>query len=795
MTSENSLVIDAKPESPGSLPVLPLKNSVLFPHLFMPLSAGRPTSLAAVEASLATEEKTFLAVALKNPDVEMPNADDLYTVGTRAVIKKMARSGAGIELLVQGVERVSLVGLDQSEPYLRARVRPLPLPDDQGTEVEALRRAVLEQTARALELAHPEGGFNIDQLAAQAPDPLILAFLVGSMMSLDVAKEQALLEAASRVEALRLVHGYLAHELQVLELRSKITSQAQNEMGKEQREYLLRQQLRAIQGELGETNPERAGVQELRDRLIAADLPEEVHKEFERELGRMERLPAAAPDYQITRTYLELVLELPWRKSTEDDLDLGKAERVLDEDHFDLEKIKERILEHLAVLKLNPRAKAPILCFVGPPGVGKTSLGQSIARSLERQFERMSLGGLHDESELRGHRRTYIGAMPGRIIQAIRRAGVNNPVLMLDEIDKLGRDFRGDPTAALLEVLDPAQNSTFRDNYLDMPFDLSKVFFVATANALDVIPAALLDRMEVLRLSGYSEEEKLQIAMRYLVPRQLTQAGLSPIQLTITPEAIRRVIAGYTREAGVRDLERMLARVARKVARKVAQGEIQPIVVEPDNLVEMVGPERFFLEQARVILEPGVAIGLAWTEAGGDVLYVEASLLPGTRGLRLTGQLGAVMRESARAAQTYVWSHASKLGVNPKRFRQAGLHIHVPAGAVPKDGPSAGVTMATAVTSLYTGLPVRSHTAMTGEITLTGLVLPVGGIKDKVLAAHRAGIRRVILPKANEKDLRELPESVRQAMEFTVAERIEHVLAAAIPELTSRLAQIPAAQK
>ena len=587
--------------------------------------------------------------------------------------------------------------------------------------------------------------------------------------------------------------SYLTQELQVLELRQKITSQAQNEMGKEQREYLLRQQLRAIQGELGESNPERAEVQELRDRLIAADLPEDVHKEFERELGRMERLPAAAPDYQITRTYLELVLELPWRKSTEDDLDLDKAQRVLDEDHFDLEKIKERILEHLAVLKLNPEAKAPILCFVGPPGVGKTSLGQSIARSLGRQFERMSLGGLHDESELRGHRRTYIGAMPGRIIQAIRRAGVNNPVLMLDEIDKLGRDFRGDPDGRALEVLDPAQNSTFRDNYLDMPFDLSKVFFIATANALDVIPAALLDRMEVLRLSGYSEEEKMDIAARYLIPQQLAQAGLTPIQLTISALAVRRIIAGYTREAGVRDLERMLARVARKVARKFAQGETQPIVVEPENLGEMLGPERFFQEHARVILEPGVATGLAWTEAGGDVLYVEASLLPGTRGLRLTGQLGAVMRESARAAQTYVWSHAEKLGVNPKRFRQAALHLHVPAGAVPKDGPSAGVTMATAVTSLYTGLPIRSHTAMTGEITLTGLVLPVGGIKEKLLAAHRAGIRRVILPKANEKDLRELPESVRQEMEFTLAERIETVLKAAIPELAARLAEIPAA--
>ncbi len=788
MSDENQIVVDARTQSPDGLPALPLKTSVLFPHLFMPLSVGRPVSMAAVEAVLATEEKTFLAIALRNPQVDVPTtAEDLHTIGTRAVIKKMARSGAGIELLVQGVERVSIVKVEQFQPYLRVRVQPLPLPDDSGPEVEALRRAILELTARALELAHPEGGFNIEQLAAQAPDPLILAYLVGSMLSLDLAREQTLLEAPSRLEALRLIHGYLSHELQVLELRSKITSQAQTEMGKEQREYLLRQQLRAIQGELGETSPERAEVEELRDRLITADLPEEVRKEFERELGRMERLPPAAPDYQITRGYLEFVLELPWRKFTADVIDLDKAQHVLDEDHYDLEKIKERILEHLAVLKLNPQAKSPILCFAGPPGVGKTSLGQSIARALGRQFERMSLGGLHDESELRGHRRTYIGAMPGRVIQAIRRAGVSNPVVMLDEIDKLGRDYRGDPTAALLEILDPAQNSTFRDNYLDMPYDLSKVFFIATANAIDVIPAALLDRMEVLRLSGYSEEEKLHIATRYLVPRQVEHSGLSPVQLTITPEALRRVITGYTREAGVRDLERMIARVTRRVARKVAQGETQPIVVEPGNLAEMLGPERFFLEQARSFLEPGVATGLAWTEAGGDVLYVEASLLPGARGLRLTGQLGAVMKESARAAQTYVWSHAEKLGVKPAKFRHSGVHIHVPAGAVPKDGPSAGVTMATALASLYTGLPVRSHTAMTGEITLTGLVLPVGGIKEKMLAAHRAGIRRVIVPKANEKDLQEIPESVRQDMEFTTAERIEDVLKAAIPELEFRL--------
>ncbi len=687
---------------------------------------------------------------------------------------------------------MALVRLEQTEPFLLARVRPLPIPDDQGPEVEALRRAVLDLTAQAIALSQA-GGISIEQLAAQAQDALMLAYLIGSMLSLDVPREQALLEAPTRLEALRLLHGYLTHELKVLELRQKIASQAQTEMSKEQRDYMLRQQLQAIQQELGEKNPESQEVEELRRRFDEADLPEVVRKEVERDLRRLERLPSAAPDYQITRSYLELVLELPWHRGTDDVLDLGRAQDVLDEDHYDLEKIKERILEHLAVLKLNPRAKAPILCFVGPPGVGKTSLGQSIARALDRKIERMSLGGLHDEAELRGHRRTYIGAMPGRIIQAIRRAGVNNPVLMLDEVDKLGRDFRGDPTSALLEILDPAQNATFRDNYLDLPFDLSKVFFITTANALDVIPAPLLDRMEVLALSGYSEEEKVQIAARYLVPRQREEAGLGPDQLAIPPEVIRLIISRYTREAGVRELERMIGRVARKVARRFAEGRTDPVTIGAGDLEELLGPERFFLERARQSLEPGVATGLAWTEAGGDVLYVEARLLPGARGLRLTGQLGDVMRESARAALTFVWSNAPQLGVDPDVFRHTGVHIHVPAGAVPKDGPSAGVTMATALTSLYTKLAVSSDTAMTGEITLAGLVLPVGGIKEKVLAAHRSGIRRIILPAANEKDLRELPESVRRDLTFTVAERIEDVLRAAIPELIPRLAAVPVA--
>jgi ATP-dependent Lon protease len=512
-----------------------------------------------------------------------------------------------------------------------------------------------------------------------------------------------------------------------------------------------------------------------------------VRKEADRELKRLERLPSAAPDHQVIRTYLDLIVELPWRKTTEDILDLSHARQVLEEDHYGLKEIKERILEHLAVLKLNPEAKAPILCFVGPPGVGKTSLGQSIARALGRKFERMSLGGLHDEAELRGHRRTYIGAMPGRIIQAIRRAGVTNPLLMLDEVDKLGRDFRGDPAAALLEVLDPAQNNQFRDNYLDLPFDLSKVFFITTANTLDSVPQPLLDRMETLRLAGYSEEEKIQIARRYLIPRQIGQAGLKAEQVTIPEESLRAVIGRYTREAGVRQLERALGRLARKIALRFAEGPAEPVTVRAEDLPEMLGPERFFLERAREELPPGVATGLAWTETGGDVLYVEATLLPGGRGLTLTGQLGEIMQESAKAAHSLLWSIADRLAVDRQHFRNSGVHIHVPAGAIPKDGPSAGVALVAGLASLYTRCAVRQDTAMTGEITLTGLVLPVGGIKEKVLAARRAGIRRVVLPKENQKDLRELPDSVRNETEFVFVSRIEDVLRAVIPDLAERV--------
>jgi len=777
-----------------TLPLLPLKNTVLFPYLLMPLSVGRASSLAAVEAALATEEKEIVVFAQRDPSVDTPKQDDLYAVGTKAIIRKMSRSGNGhVELLVLGMERVAVIKVDESEPYLRARVHPLPLPEDKSAELEALQGALVELATSAIALAQPGSQQEVARLLATSnEDPLRLAFLLASMFSLDLEKQQSLLESTARVDALRLMHAYLAHEVQVLELRNKINSEAHNEMSKEQRDYLLRQQMRAIQQELGEKGGEQAEVDQLRDRLAKTDLPEDVRKEAERELSKLEKLPPQAPDYHVIRTYLEYVLELPWRTRTEDNLDIANARQVLDEDHFNLKEVKERILEQLGVLKLNPEAKSPILCFVGPPGVGKTSLGQSIARALNRKFERMSLGGLHDEAELRGHRRTYIGAMPGRVIQAMRRAGANNPVVMLDEIDKLGHDFRGDPAHALLEVLDPEQNKAFRDNYLDLPFDLTKVLFICTANALDTVPRPLLDRMEILRLSGYSEEEKMQIARRFLIPRQLKETGLQAEQCVFTDEALRKIISGYTREAGLRRLERAIGRVTRKVALRFAEGKTESVAVTPDEVSEMLGPEVFTPEQMRRDMPAGVATGLAWTETGGDVLYIEATLLPDGKGMTLTGQLGEVMQESAKAAQSYIWSHADDFGIDPRVFKHSGVHVHVPAGAIPKDGPSAGVTMATALTSLYTKLPARTDTAMTGEITLTGLVLPIGGVKEKVLAARRAGIKRVVLPRANQKDIREVPEEARDEMEFLFADRIEDVLNALIPQLSERCAPLRA---
>lgn len=775
-------------------PVLPVKNTVLFPYLITPLSVGRPGSVAAVEAALASEDKVLAVFTQKDASVEQPQAADLHDVGCLAVMKRMARGEEGFQLVVQGAERVRLLEAHQREgtrkdAYLSARVQRIPPPQDADAETEALHRATLDLAKKMQELVQPQVQIGLGHIISEVTDPLHQIYLLASLLSLETDKEIALLAAPTRREATQLVYDHLNHEVQVLELRNKIASQAQSEMSREQREYMLRQQLRAIQEELGERSPEQSDVAELRKKMEETDLPELVRKEVERELTRLERLPSAAPDYQLTRTYIELAIELPWKKVTEDNLDLDRARTILDEDHFDLDEVKDRIIEHLAVMKLNPGAKAPILCFVGAPGVGKTSLGQSIARSLGRRFERMSLGGLHDEAELRGHRRTYIGAMPGRIIRAIRRAGVRNPLLMLDEVDKLGRDFRGDPAAALMEILDPAQNFEFQDNYLDLPFDLSKVFFITTANTLDTIPRPLLDRMEVLRLSGYSNEEKAEIARRYLIQRRLEEAGLRAEQLGIPDETLDYVIRHYTREAGVRELERTLGRIARKVATDVARGRTEPVTVKPEDLGDLLGPERFLPEQVRQQLSPGVAAGLAWTEAGGDVLYVEATLLPEGKELTLTGQLGNVMQESARAAQSYLWSRSEALGIDKDTIRKSGVHIHVPAGAIPKDGPSAGVTMAAALASLYSSCPARSDTAMTGEITLSGLVLPVGGMKEKILAAHRSGIRRVIIPKDNQKDLREIPQEVRAELELIPAGRIEEVLAASIPGLAERFAE------
>lgn len=776
-----------------SLPVLPLKNTVLFPGLMLPLTVGRKPTQAAVDAALATEEKEIFVISQKDSSVEQPTQEDLYATGVVAIVRRINKHPNGImELMVMGEERANLQSLDQvadedgNLTYLRARVEMSPLPKDTDTEVEALERDIVDLATRAMTLANGDTPADLGRILQGQEDPLRMVFLLASMMSLPVDKEQLLLEAATRIDALRTLHKYLAHEVEVLELKTKIASEARNEMSKEQRDYMLRQQMKAIQQELGDKDAD-GELNDLRDKIAKADLPEAARKEVDREMKKLERANQASPDYQVTRTWMDFVLDLPWHATTEDNLDIPNARTILDEDHYELKEVKDRILEHLSVMKLNPNAKAPILVFAGPPGVGKTSLGQSIARALGRKFERMSLGGMHDEAELRGHRRTYIGAMAGRLLQAMRRAGTKNPVILLDEIDKVGRDFRGDPAHALLEVLDPEQNKTFRDNYLDLDFDLSKVMFLCTANTLDTVPRPLLDRMEIIRLSGYSEEEKVQIARRYIIPRQITETGLKPEQVEFTDRGLSFIIGGYTREAGLRRLERSIAKVVRKVALRIVEGSLDKFVIDETQVSELLGPEVVQPERFRKKLPPGVVTGLAWTETGGDVLYLEATLLPQGKGLTITGQLGEVMQESMRTAQSYIWSHAEDLGLDPKLFKEYGLHLHVPAGAIPKDGPSAGVTAVTAMTSAYTKLPVRNDTAMTGEITLTGLVLPIGGVKEKVLAARRAGMKRVILPAANKKDLRDVPETVQKEMEFLFVETAEEVLSAMIEGLNEVL--------
>ena len=754
--------------------------------------------MAAIEAAM-DEGRQFIAVAQKDPNQDNPEFADLFSVGTIAKITRVEKQEGGAQVIVQGDRRVRLLAEEDSAEFIRARCESLVELDLSETgsdshEVEALIHVNRELAQRIAALFDGDSGKQIyQQLVGHITDPVVQMYRIASLANLDVAKQQSTLECETTLALMQHVNGILTHELRVTELRREIAERARDDIEKQQREHVLRQQKQTIEEALGESG-EDEDIAELRGQLKEAELPEEIKSEVDRELKRLARMSANAADYQVARAYLELVAELPWHAATEDNLNLEHAQEILDEDHYGLDDVKERILESLAVMQLNPASKAPILCLVGPPGVGKTSLGKSIARAMGREFERLSLGGLHDEAELRGHRRTYIGAMPGRILQALRRSAVVNPILMLDELDKLGQDFRGDPSAALMEILDPAQNKEFRDNYLNLPYDLSKVMFITTANTLDGTPRPLLDRMEVLEVSGYSDMEKQAIANSYLIPRQREEAGLTPSQLNITPEALSFAIQRYTREAGVRGLERVMGRLSRKRARQVVEAKarnekIDVAEIDVEQIIELLGPERFKRDLNRKHVSAGVAAGLAWTESGGDVLYIEATLIPKEEKVTLTGHLGQVMQESAKAARSYVWHIAESIGIKASGIENQGIHIHVPAGAVPKDGPSAGVTMATAIASAYSGLATAPNIAMTGELTLTGLVLPVGGVKEKILAAHRAGFKHIILPRDNKSDLTKLPATVLKELKFTLADTLQDVLKVAIPQMKQETKQ------
>ena len=767
-------------EFPAALPVLPLKETVVFPQSMSPLAIGQERSVRLIDDVVAGDRLLAL-ITTKDGTLDSPGWDDIYDVGTIALVHKMIKVPDGtLRILVQGIERVKLEHRLDTDPYLLGEFTALPDVLEETPELEALPRNVQGLFARIIGLA-PYLPEELQLAAANVDDPSALCHLVASTLrTIRTEERQEILEQVNVEQRLRTVSAILNRELEVFELGSKIQSQVQSEMEKGQREYFLRQQLKAIQQELGEDDPEQAEIAELRERLDAlGELPEEVRKAADRELKRLDRLPSAAAEYGVIRTYLEWILTVPWATYTEDNLDLEHARKVLDTDHFDLEKVKDRIIEYLAVAKLRKEVSGQILCFVGPPGVGKTSLGHSIANALERKFVRLSVGGVHDESEIRGHRRTYIGSMPGSIIRSLRDAESANPLILIDEIDKMGNDWRGDPASAMLEVLDPEQNRTFRDHYLDLAFDLSKVLFICTANTLDTIPGPLLDRMDVIQLTGYTEDEKLGIAKRYLLPKQLKLHGLQRSHLTLSDKMLRTVIREYTREAGVRNLERRLADVCRKAATLVAKGRAQKIRVDDARLREWLGARRFSGEVRKRTSDPGVATGLAYTTVGGDVLFIEATAYPGKGKLTITGQLGEVMQESAQAALSWVRSHTAEMGLADDWFSLHDLHIHVPAGAVPKDGPSAGVTMATAIASLVRGEPVAEDVGMTGEITLTGQVLPIGGLREKSLAAQRAGLKRVIFPRENEPDLDELPPEARAAIEFIPVDTIEDVFAAA----------------
>jgi ATP-dependent Lon protease len=774
------------PPLPSELPVLPLRRTVAFPLTLQPLAVNRPVSVETVNRALGADR--LILLLLQDTDRDDPAPDDLRRVGSVGIIRQMAKVGGGINIIIEGIARARAEVITRTGTVMRAKITPLPERAERTIEVDAHVRRIQELIDKALSLA---AGLSeeLRGVVMNIDDPLRLAYVLATLIDMKPQEKQSLLEEDDLLKKLEAVAGALTREVSLLELKGKIESQAQQEMTDAQRHYYLRQQLKAIQQELGEG--EGNELSELRTRIEDAKLPEQVNTVAMREVDRLARMSAASPEYQMLRTYIDWVLDIPWPVTTQDRIDPVEARKVLDEDHYDLDKVKERIVEYLAVRKLKGDMKGPILCFVGPPGVGKTSLGQSIARAMSRKFVRISLGGVRDEAEIRGHRRTYIGSMPGRIVQALKQAGSMNPVFMLDEIDKISAGYQGDPAAALLEVLDPAQNHSFRDHYMEIPVDLSKVLFIATSNQLGTIHPALLDRMEVISLTGYSEEEKLHIARKYLLPRQMNEHGLPLESVETSDAAIRQVIAEYTREAGVRNLERQLGTICRKVAARIATRPAEsdapePARIDKDDVERYLGPAKFKKEAAFRTSRAGVATGLAWTETGGDVLFIEATLLPGgNQNIILTGQLGNVMQESARAALSHLRASAEELGLSPEFLAKHDLHVHVPAGAIPKDGPSAGVTMATAILSAARNRPVRQDVAMTGEITLTGLVLPVGGIREKALAARRLGIRTVILPALNEPDLAELPEEVRRDMKFVPVENLEQVIKVAMTDGTT----------
>jgi ATP-dependent Lon protease len=782
---------DQQPDIPAELNLLPLRDAVVFPMLIAPLAVGRSHSIQLVDDSVVENKRIIGVVAQHEPSTEKPSFDEVYQYGCAVVIRTMVKMADGVRLIVQGLSRFRIVEPVQEEPYLRARIQTLPEPDEpegeERIEIEALRRGIAALFERAIALS-PHLPDELRSMTASVHEANALTDLVAAHMPLAVVDKQKILETLPLNPRMRALMTILGREVRVLELSSKVQSEVTSELSKSQREYYLREQLRAIQKELGEGDDQQLELEELEAKIIGAKMSEEGEKECRRELDRLRRMSAGSPEYSVARTYIDWMVALPWSVATKDNLDLLRVKGVLDKDHYGLEKIKERILEFLAVrrFKTEGTVRQPILAFVGPPGTGKTSLGKSIARAMGRKFVRISLGGMRDEAEIRGHRRTYIGALPGQITQGLRRAGSNNPVFMLDEVDKLGADFRGDPSSALLEVLDPEQNHSFRDHYLDVDFDLSRVFFITTANILETIPPPLRDRMEMIELTGYTEEEKIQIAKRHLVPKQLSEHGLSRRKLRFHPSAIRLIISGHTREAGVRNLERRIAAVCRKATRRFAEGEDGSLAVSTRSLQEFLGPPDYLREEVlERRMEPGVAVGLAWTPVGGDILFIESTIMPGGKSLTLTGSLGDVMRESAQAALSYLRSNSSRYGIREGFYSDHDIHIHIPAGSIPKDGPSAGVAIAASLASLLSGRPLKSRLAMTGEITLHGQVLPVGGIKEKVLAAYRAGVRTVLLPERNEKDmLEDVPEEIREDMVIRYVTRIDEVLDTALDGTT-----------